>query len=135
MPTSITQLDEGSRTNLQAIEVNQPALANNSLSQVTAFIDTNIMRRIVDANIVSRDLLKQAFAGSEKARDFGVDSSQVTMEITKLALDIGDTVEQGKRQLEQISDFMICELMSCIELKDIRALIKFQFGIKPQSVK
>lgn len=133
MPTSITKLDED-RTNLHAIEVDQPALAKSS-SQVTTFIDTNIMRRIVDANIVSRDLLKQAFAGSEKARDFGVDSSQVTMEITKLALDIGDNVEQRKRQLEQISDFMICELVSCVELKDIKALISFQFGIKPQSVK
>ena len=104
--------------------------------QTTGLVDTNIIRRIVDANIVSRDLLKQAFeANADKAKEFGPDSSLVAMEITKLALDIGETIEQKNVLLEQISDFMISELSSCVEAKDISALISFQFGIKPLNIK
>jgi len=115
---------------------NNPPKSVSPVSHLS-LLDKSLIRRVTEANLASKELIRQAI---EKRDSTGEDQTSRTpsmrgIEVVKLALELGEAFERQTERLRSISDFMICNLMACVGVEDVKALVAFQFGVIPAKVR
>ncbi len=113
-----------------------PAKDISTVSQLS-LVDKRLIKRAIESKLTSHNFIMQSIEKIELNKEYWVnrESNFKAIEIVKLAIELDNGIEKKSDMLRSISNFIICNLMTCTEVKDLKSLIAVKFGVIPKSVR